>query len=247
MTILRNTSSQSSCFQDLIIEHSPRPRDSRRMFDYQGIRIAWLGHDGFKIKNGKTIVIDPFKVRQSPDKADILLISHEHFDHLSIEDIKKVVSDKTTIVTVESCKTELCKVKAKEIKLVRPGDKIQVGDVNIEAVPAYNKNKFREPGKVFHPREDGKVGYIITMKGVRVYHAGDTDPIPEMTEFKADIALLPVSGTYVMTSEEAAEATKMIKPRLAIPMHYGAIVGSEGDAERFNQLASCPVRILKPE
>ncbi len=217
------------------------------MFEYQGIKIGWLGHDSFMIKNGKTIVIDPFKIRQSVDKADILLISHEHFDHLSIDDVKKVVSDKTTIVTVESCKTELSKVKAKEIKIVRPGDKVQMGDVNIEAVPAYNKNKFREPGKVFHPREDGKVGYIITMKGVRVYHAGDTDPIPEMTGFKADLALLPVSGTYVMTSEEAAEATKMIKPKLAIPMHYGAIVGSESDAERFKQLASCPVQILKPE
>ena len=217
------------------------------MFEYQGIRIAWLGHDSFKIKNGKTIVIDPFKIRQSLDKADILLISHEHFDHLSIEDVKKVVSDKTTIVAVESCKTELSKVKAKEIKIVRPGDKVQISDVNIEAVPAYNRNKFREPGKVFHPRDEGKVGYIITMKGVRVYHAGDTDPIPEMTGFKADLALLPVSGTYVMTPQEAAEATKMIKPKLAIPMHYGAIVGSESDAETFKQLASCPVQILKPE
>ncbi len=137
--------------------------------------------------------------------------------------------------------------EVREFLKVRPGDKVQLGDVIVEAVPAYNLDKFREPGKVFHPREDGKVGYILTMKGVRVYHSGDTDAIPEMKAFKADLALLPVSGTYVMTATEAAEATKMIKPKLAIPMHYGAIVGSEADAEKFKQLASCQVQILKPE
>jgi len=108
-------------------------------------------------------------------------------------------------------------------------------------------NKFREPGKPFHPKEDGKIGFILSVKGVRIYHAGDTDPIPEMKNFKTDIALLPVSGTYVMTPEEAGEAARMIKPKLAIPMHYGTIVGSENDAERFKQLATCPVQILMPE
>jgi L-ascorbate metabolism protein UlaG (beta-lactamase superfamily) len=217
------------------------------LFDYQGLKVRWLGHDSFEIRNGKSVVIDPFKLRSSPGKADILLISHEHFDHLSLDDIKKVASEKTTVVAAADCKAELSKMKFKEVKLVRPGDKVQLGDVIVEAVPAYNLDKFREPGKVFHPREDGKVGYILTMKGVRVYHSGDTDAIPEMKAFKADLALLPVSGTYVMTATEAAEATKMIKPKLAIPMHYGAIVGSEADAEKFKQLASCQVQILKPE
>ena len=211
------------------------------------MKVSWLGHDGFKIKNGKTVIIDPFKIRSSSEKADILLISHEHFDHLSVEDIKKVASDKTTVIAAASCKDELSKLKFRDVKLVRPGDRVKLDDVSIEAVPAYNLNKFREPGKVFHPREEGKVGYIVQMKGVRVYHAGDTDVIPEMKSFKADMALLPVSGTYVMTSQEAAEAAKMIGPKLAIPMHYGAIVGSESDAERFKQLASCQVQILKPE
>src|SRR6266568_4845916 len=138
-------------------------------------------------------------------------------------------------------------MKVREVKSVKPGDKLAVGDITLEAVPAYNLNKFREPGKPFHPKEDGKVGFILSAKGVRIYHAGDTDPIPEMKGFKTDVALLPVSGTYVMTPEEAAEATRMIKPKLAIPMHYGAIVGSENDAEKFKQLAACPVQILKPE
>jgi L-ascorbate metabolism protein UlaG (beta-lactamase superfamily) len=217
------------------------------LFEYHGVKISWLGHDSFRIKNGKTIIIDPFKIRAIPDKADILLVSHEHFDHLSLDDIRKVSSDKTTIVTIPAVKKELSSMKVKEVKVVKPGDKVAFGDITVEVVPAYNLNKFREPGKPFHPKEDGKVGFILSIAGVRVYHAGDTDLIPEMRGFKTDVALLPVSGTYVMTPEEAAEATRMIKPKLAIPMHYGAIVGSEGDAEKFKQLAACPVQILNPE
>ena len=217
------------------------------MFEYQGVKISWLGHDSFRITNGKTVIIDPFKIRPIPEKADIILISHEHFDHLSLDDIKKVSSDKTTIVTIPACKKELSSLKVKEVKAVKPGDKVALGDIAIEAVPAYNLNKFREPGKPFHPKEDGKVGFILLTKGVRIYHAGDTDPIPEMKGFRTDIAFLPVSGTYVMTPEEAADAARMIKPKLAIPMHYGTIVGSENDAERFKQLAPCPVQILKPD
>ncbi|HEX4920464.1 MAG TPA: MBL fold metallo-hydrolase [Candidatus Bathyarchaeia archaeon] len=217
------------------------------MFNYHGVQITWLGHDSFLVKDGKTVIIDPFKLRSSPGKADILLISHEHFDHLSLEDIKKVVSNDTTVVTIAAAKKELGSVKVKEVKSVKPGDNVKIGDVSIEVVPAYNLNKFREPGKVFHPKDDGKVGFIIGMKGMRIYHAGDTDVIPEMKGLKPDVALLPVSGTYVMTADEAAEAARMLQPKLAIPMHYGAIVGSEKDAEKFKQLASCEVHILKPE
>ncbi len=217
------------------------------MFEYQGIKVTWLGHDGFMITNGKTVIIDPFKIRSNPGKADILLVSHEHFDHLSIEDIRKVATESTAVVAAASCRNELSKLKFKNVKLVQPGDRVKLDDVTVEAVPAYNLNKFREPGKVFHPKEDGKVGFVVQLKGVRVYHAGDTDAIPEMKTLKVDLALLPVSGTYVMTAQEAAEAAKMIGPKLAIPMHYGAIVGSESDAERFRQMASCQVQILKPE
>src|ERR1700756_382450 len=217
------------------------------MFDYHGLKITWLGHDSFRIKNGKTIIIDPFKISPISDKADILLISHEHFDHFSLDDIKKVVNENTTIVTIPAVKKELSSLKVKEVRAVKPGDKLKLGEISIEVVPAYNLNKFREPGKVFHPKEDGKAGFIIGIKGVRVYHAGDTDIIPEMKGLKPDVALLPVSGTYVMTAEEAAQAVKMVEPKLAIPMHYGAIVGTEQDAQKFKQLTTIEVQILKPE
>lgn len=217
------------------------------MFDYHGVKISWLGHDSFKIQNGRTVIIDPFKLRSSPGKADILLISHEHFDHLSLDDIKKVVNENTTVVTIPAVKKELSSLKVKEIKATKPGDKVKVGDVSIDIIPAYNLNKFREPGKVFHPKEDGKAGFIIGIKGLRIYHAGDTDVVPEMKGLKPDVALLPVSGTYVMTPEEAAQAAKIIEPKLVIPMHYGAIVGSEQDAHRFKQLVTVEVQILTPE
>jgi L-ascorbate metabolism protein UlaG (beta-lactamase superfamily) len=217
------------------------------LYEYRGLKISWLGHDSFRIKNGKTIVIDPFKIRPTSEKADILLITHEHYDHLSIDDIKKVVNENTTIVTIPDVKKELSTLKVKEVRAVKPGDKVKVGDVSIDVVPAYNLNKFREPGKVFHPKEDGKAGYIIGIKGVRVYHAGDTDAIPEMKGLKPDVALLPVSGTYVMTADEAAQAVKMVEPKVAIPMHYGVIVGTEQDAQKFKQLAPVEVQILKPE
>jgi len=196
------------------------------MFEYKGVKISWLGHDCFKIKNGKTIYIDPFNIKEG-EKANIIFVTHEHYDHCSLKDIKKISTSETIVVAPESCKTQLSGMKT---KFVKPGDKIVVDGIEVEAVPAYNVNKFRIPGEVFHPKEEEKVGYIITFGGVKIYHAGDTDLIQEMKNIQVDIALLPVSGTYVMTAEEAAEATKMIKTEIAIPMHYGAIVGTEKDA-----------------
>ncbi len=216
------------------------------MFEYSGVKISWLGHDSFRIKDSKTIYIDPFQIKGG-EPADILLVSHEHYDHCSVEDARKVVTSSTVVITTQDSQESLSALKVKEIRIVKPGDKQVVYDISIEAVPAYNVNKFRAPGKVFHPKEDQKVGFILSLKGLRIYHGGDTDLVPEMKDFKPDLALLPVSGTYVMTAQEAAEATKILKPKLAIPMHYGAIVGSERDAENFKRLASCPVEILTKE
>ncbi len=210
------------------------------MLEYGGLKISWLGHDGFQIKNEKVIYIDPYQIKGG-EEADIILVTHEHYDHCSPEDVKKIISDKTVIVTSPACKGQLSRLQMREIKLVKPGDKLTVEGVEIEAVPSYNVNK------AFHPKGEAKLGFILTLKGVRIYHAGDTDYIPEMKNFKVDVALLPVSGTYVMTADEAAQAAREIKPKLAIPMHYGAIVGSLKDAERFKEKAGCRVEILKKE
>lgn len=203
-----------------------------------------IAHDTFRIAGSKVLYTDPFKVAKR-DKADIVLISHEHFDHLVVEDLQKVASGDTTIVASPLCRDGLKKVKVKAIHYLDHGERQTVGGVEIEAVPAYNINKFREPGKVFHPKDNKGLGFVITMDGTRVYFAGDTDFIPEMKSVRCDIALLPVSGTYVMTAEEAAEAAKAINPKIAVPMHYGAIVGSDADAKKFKSLVkNCQVEII---
>ncbi|RLG03285.1 MAG: MBL fold metallo-hydrolase [Thaumarchaeota archaeon] len=216
-------------------------------YTYQGVEISWLGHAAFLLKHsGKLIYIDPYKIR-SKGSADIILVTHEHFDHLSPNDLRKIVKHDTDIVAPRSCEGKLKGLGAGIIKLIKPGDKVTVRDVEVEAIPAYNLTKFRAPGIPYHPREAGGVGYILNLDGVRIYHAGDTDFIPEMRELKVDVALIPVSGTYVMTAEEAAEAVNTFKPKLAIPMHYGSIVGSRRDAERFKELAEVEVVILERE
>ncbi|MEE8133304.1 MAG: MBL fold metallo-hydrolase [Nitrososphaerales archaeon] len=218
------------------------------MLEHNGVKITWLGHDSFKISNGKILYIDPYKITADA-KADILLISHEHFDHLSMDDMKKVVSPNTSIIAARQCAGTVSKVGAKEITIVKPGEKVNVQGIAIEAVAAYNTNKINpDTKKPFHPKEDNNVGFVMTINNIRIYHAGDTDPIQEIKNIQTDIALLPVSGTYVMTAEEAAEVVRTIKPKIAIPMHYGAIVGSEEDAEKFKQLVKeCDVRILNKE
>lgn len=202
------------------------------------------GHDTFRIAGSKVIYIDPFQLK-SQDKADLVLLSHEHFDHLSREDLEKVCTRETHVVASPLCKDGLKGLHAKATTFLEAGQKVDVDGVEVRAVPAYNTNKFREPGKAFHPQGEPRLGFIIAMDGTRIYHAGDTDFIPEMKSVQCDIALLPVSGTYVMTAEEAAEAAAAIKPRIAIPMHYGAIVGNEADAQRFKSLAkTCQVEIV---
>lgn len=200
--------------------------------------IHWLGHDTFRITGQKIIYTDPFQVKKK-DIADIILITHEHRDHCSPEDVRKLQGPATVIVAPADCAGKL----GGTIKTVRPGDVIEVQGIAIEVVPSYNTNK------QFHTKDRGWVGYIFTVNGQRIYIAGDTDHIPEMKKIRADIALLPVSGTYVMTAEEAVKAALDIKPKLAIPMHYGSIVGSKDDAKRFAEAlrGKIDVQILQEE
>jgi len=196
--------------------------------------IKWLGHAGFKITGEKIVYIDPFKINET-EPADIIICTHEHFDHLSPEDIKKIQAEKTVIVVTPDCASKV----SGNVKTISPGKTLSIDGIKIEAVPAYNSNKN------FHPKENNWIGVIITINGKRIYHSGDTDNIPEMSSLKnIDIAMLPVSGTYVMAAEEAADAANRIMPKIAVPMHYGSIVGTKEDAEKFRRLCKCRAEIL---
>lgn len=205
--------------------------------------IHWLGHDSFRIEgSGMVIYIDPWKVPDGPP-ADLILITHDHDDHCSPADVARIRTPKTVVMTVAAAAARL----PGTVRVVREGERREVNGVTVEIVPAYNIDKFRKPGVVYHPREAGLVGYVLTVDERRIYHAGDTDLIPEMADIACDIALLPVSGTYVMTAAEAVEAARVIGPKLAIPMHYGRIVGSEADARHFEAGCPVPVKILPQE
>ena len=218
------------------------------MFEYKGIKIKWLGHDSFSLVGNVTIMVDPFKMAKQ-EKADLVLISHNHFDHLSVGDIKNISTKDTSIVAAKECIEMIKGFDFKEKIGISPGEEKTVKGIKIKSIPAYNITKINpDTKKPFHPKEDNKVGFLFELNGITIYHTGDTDLIPEMSDLKPDIALVPVSGTYVMTAQEAAKAVEKIKPKIAIPMHYGVIVGSEKDAHEFKQLVkSCEVQILTKE
>jgi L-ascorbate metabolism protein UlaG (beta-lactamase superfamily) len=207
--------------------------------------IHWLGHDSFRIEaEGLVIYVDPYCLPAGDlPKADLILVTHHHGDHCSPEDVARVQGSQTAIVTVAEA---AAKLKGK-VTVVKPNEKLHVKGINIETVPAYNTNKFRSPGNPFHPKQSELVGFVLTLEGLRLYHAGDSDHIPEMAGTRADIALLPVSGIYVMTAEEAVQAAADIKPQIAIPMHVGADIGSPDMAETFKVLCPVPVVVLPLE
>ena len=196
-------------------------------------KIQWLGHDCFLIKSDLIIYFDPFQIKTGP-KADIIFVTHPHYDHCSPEDIKKIAKEDTIIVTEK----DSAKMLTGKIEIMKVGEEKTVKGIKVKAVPAYNI------GKTFHTKDKGWLGFVVEIEGVKIYHAGDTDFIPEMKNIKTDIALLPVSGTYVMTADEAVKAALTIKPQIAIPMHYGSIVGSEKDAEKFAKALEGKIEVI---
>jgi L-ascorbate metabolism protein UlaG (beta-lactamase superfamily) len=207
--------------------------------------VEWLGHSGFRIRAGRTtIYIDPYRVPEGAPPADVILVTHGHYDHFSPSDVAALSTKSTWLIAPAPVAEKV----GGHVLSIAPGEMIEpdfARGVAIRATAAYNTSKRNAEGKPFHPREAGLVGYDLNIRGERLYHAGDTDVVPEMDEVAGvDIALLPVSGTYVMTPEEAAEAARRIQPGVAVPMHWGQHIGTKADAERFKALTPVPVEIM---
>ena len=232
-------------------------------FSYDNIEFTLIKHDALLIHKDKVrIYMDPFRLPSiyANEKADIIFITHDHFDHFSPDDIKKIYKEGTVCIFPVSIKDKIeaglsdIRDKLKFVP-VEINKHYKLEDYNLEfsAIPAYNVNKFRSPGVPYHPKESGYVGYIINLAGTLIYFAGDTDKIDEMKYLagKIDIAFLPISGTYVMTIDEAVEAVKVITPKVVVPMHYGEIVGDLDYGEKFasklrEQNINIPVYFYKP-
>jgi len=205
------------------------------------IEIEFLGHSGFLIstEDGKKIIVDPYNLSEKAvkNKADYIFITHSHYDHCSIKDIEKIVKPETTIVVPADAQSKITKLEKVNMQVIEADDKLSFDEdkIKVEAIPAYNLDKD------FHTKADGWVGYLFKFDRVIIYHAGDTDKIPEMEKLSGYgkhgqefIALLPVSGTYVMTADEAADVAKTLNIDIAIPMHYGAgVAGTLEDAQHF--------------
>jgi L-ascorbate metabolism protein UlaG (beta-lactamase superfamily) len=198
--------------------------------------IHWLGHSSVKISGEKIIYVDPYEIGDD-EKADIILITHDHDDHLSRGDIQKIMGEKTILAAPPIAAGKL----NGEIRVVNPGDRLVIDHVEIEVVPAYNI------GKHFHPKEKKGCGYVFKQNDVTYYHAGDTDSIPEMKHIQADVIFLPIGGTFTMNAEEAAKVVRDIQPKIAVPIHWGSIVGSRKDAEKFKHLCGDRAYILERE
>ncbi len=201
------------------------------------VTLQWLGHAGFKICHKDDVVyIDPWKLKEGANDATVVLVSHSHFDHYSPDDLQKIWSANTKLIASSD-------VVAKEGKgeILKPGQTIEVAGIKITGVAAYN------PAKQFHPKSNNWLGFVIEIDSVRIYFAGDTDTIDEMKSLKnIDVALLPVGGKYTMDANEAAQAVKFIRPKQAIPCHFGEVAGGESDAMRFAEAADCDVLLIKP-
>ena len=194
--------------------------------------ITVLCHSSIKINKEKVIYIDPFKIDRNYNDADIIFITHDHYDHYSEDDIDKIRKNDTIIVAPEGLLTKLLRkgFRQEYIITVEPDEEDMVEGIKFETIPAYNTNK------KFHPKENGWIGYIIEIRGIRYYIAGDTDITEENKKVKCDVAFVPVGGTYTLDFKEAAGLVNEIKPKIAIPIHYGSIVGTKQDATDFIKL-----------
>jgi L-ascorbate metabolism protein UlaG (beta-lactamase superfamily) len=204
-------------------------------------RFIWFKQSGYLWRgDGVTVYIDPWAVT-TDDPADVIFITHAHFDHFSPEDIEKIRKPETRIFAPRDVADEL----SGQVTPVQPGDEIQAGTIRGSAVHAYNIVEERLDA---HPKSNRWVGYVLRLDDHTYYHAGDTDHAPELSEVRADVAFVPIGGTYTMDAPEAASLVKAISPQVAVPMHYGFVVGSPSEAQRFAREADpIKVEILTPQ
>ncbi len=197
---------------------------------YDEIRV--LTHSSILITGSQRIYFDPYNIKDETHDADIILITHEHFDHFSPEDFNKIKTKSTVFIAPQSMigKLEDAGIDSEFIEYVEPGDILEINDVIIEAVPAYNVSK------QFHPKKNCWVGYKVSMDGTSYYVAGDTDINEDIEKIRCDVCMLPCGGTYTMDVREAALLAEIIKPKLAIPTHYGSVAGDKEDGDRFKEL-----------
>jgi len=214
--------------------------DAARLAD----SLSWYSQSTFHTTAfGPSLYIDPIALPDTAPKADIICITHSHNDHLSTDALKKIATDKTIIIAPRDCNSKLKFVDKAEVINLLPGEGTDVAGVRIEAVPAYNISKTK-----FHPKSNKWVGYVVSGAGMTLYHAGDTERIPEMQAIDCDVALMPLGQTYTMNSvADAAQSARDVKAEIAIPMHYGLAEGTRTDAETFAQLLAgqIEVRVLE--
>ena len=200
--------------------------------------IEVLYHSSIRINKEKVIYIDPYKIDKNYNDADIVFITHDHYDHYSEEDIDRVANENTMFVAPKDLYDKLVRKGINEnlIVAVEPNKEYFVKKIKFETVSAYNVNK------KFHPKENGWVGYIIEIDGIKYYVAGDTDITKENSAVKCDVAFVPVGGTYTMNFKEAAELVNKIQPQIAVPIHYGSVIGTKQDAIDFVGLLSPSIK-----
>ena len=193
-----------------------------------------------RIEGERIVRFDPFRISDPLHDADIILITHAHFDHLDPDSVKNVKKADTIFVVPASMREEVKEhVAGHTVHYLKPGDEIDIGPVHVKAVPAYNLNK------PFHPKDNQWLGYVVTMDKVRYYAAGDTDAAEELKRIACDVAMVPIGGTYTMIAPEAAALVNEIHPRVAIPIHYGSVVGSDADAVEFQRLVAMDILVVK--
>ena len=221
-------------------ESAPQSEESAEPAEVNMDNVTVNTQNSIRIEGSKIVYIDPYKISEAVCDADIILLTHSHYDHFDEASLKNVIKDDTAIICPFEVSKPLSDMEVQaDVMSMEPGTSTAVKDVQIETVPAYNKDK------KYHPEDKGWLGFIVTIDGVRYYAAGDTDAVKELNDVECDVAFVPVGGKYTMNAEEAAGLINKIKPKYAVPTHYGSIVGKAADADTFAENVNEGISVVK--